>query len=129
MLQTILLAVVACLGLSAPAVAVPVGYDIEWTGTGGYTMDGMFSFDDSLLGTGAIDETDIDTFVIEGFLDNVSQGTFDLADGLGAGASTFNFNFNTTTGLFIVGGFSHGAAGQQWNWGSNPGLGFARGKC
>ena len=78
MLRTILFAVIAYLGLAGPAVAIPVGYDSDWTGASGYTLDGMFSFDDSLLGTGAIDVTDIDTLMIEVFLNNVSQGTFDL---------------------------------------------------
>ena len=62
-------------------------------------MTGMFGYDDSLINTGAINGTQIDFLMIEGFLNGGSIGTF-------AGTSTaeqrndadpFNFNFNTTT--------------------------------
>ena len=91
----------------------------------------MFGYDDSLINTGAIDGTQIDFLMIEGFLNGGSIGTF-------AGTSTaeqrgdadpFNFNFNTTTQTFIVGGSAFGATGQSWNSGflsnsSQPFFGF-----
>ena len=115
MMKKIKLTIAACL-ITSPMVAnaVPVAYDIGWTGSGGYTMSGMFSIDDSLLGTGAIDETSVLSLMIEGFLNGVSVGTWDLfSDGL-AGSDTFNFNFDTTSETFIVGGFSASDTGQDW---------------
>ena len=92
-----------------------IGFNIDWTGTGGYTMTGMFSYDDSLIGTGPINGTDVNTFMIEGFLNGSNVGTWDFfADGLSAGA-TFNFNFNATSELFLIGGGSGGPTGQLWN--------------
>ena len=51
----------AMMGVAGTADAALIGYDISWTGSGGYSMTGMFGFDDLLLNTGAIDETDIDS--------------------------------------------------------------------
>ena len=96
-------------------------------------MTGMFGYDDSLINTGAIDGTQIDFLMIEGFLNGGSIGTF-------AGTSTaeqrgdadpFNFNFNTTTQTFIVGGSAFGATGQSWNSGflsnsSQPFFGYCQ---
>lgn len=97
------------------AHAIPVMYDIDWTGSNNYTMDGSFSFDDSLLGTGDITASALDSFMIEGFHNGSSIGSWDyFADGLGAGFS-MNFNFDTISESFIVGGLSFGTAGQNWN--------------
>ncbi len=102
----------AMMGMAGTANAIL--FDISWTGAGGYTMDGMFGYNDALIGTGAINETQIDSLMIEVFLSGASQGTWDLvADGDQAGA--FNFNFDTTTLLFAEGGFSDSSTGQDWN--------------
>ena len=50
--------------IAGSAKAVPIGYNISWTEPGGCTMTGTFSYDDSLLNTGAIDETQIDNLMI-----------------------------------------------------------------
>ncbi len=93
-------------------------FDIGWTGTDNVTISGSFSFDDSLLGTGPIDGSDIDTLSYSVF-DNVTEiFTFDLAD---AGPG-FNFNFDATTQQFLVGGLSDGANGQQWFDGDDNGF-------
>jgi hypothetical protein len=121
----ILLLTLAC--VSFPSSARAIAFDISWTGSGGYTMSGTFSYDDSLIGTGAIDETDIDTLMITVFKDGASQGTWNLADGSG-GPNPFNFNFNATTELFAVGGYHTGTAGQVWNHVANP-VGFISGNA
>ena len=115
----------AVLSIAGSANCATVGYNLSWTGSDNYTMTGMFSFDSSLLNTGPIDETDIDSLMIEVFQSAVSQGTWDLAGGTPA---EFNFNFDTTTGLFLVGGTSFSSTGQNWNFevgGCN--VGFASG--
>jgi len=89
-----------------PSFSHAIGFTISWTGTGGYTMTGMFSYSDALINTGAIDETQIDTLMIDVLLNGVSQGMWNLADGQGAGADSFNFTFDTTTETFVVGGNS-----------------------
>jgi hypothetical protein len=121
---TILLFTLAC--VSVPPSARAIGFDISWTGSNGYTMSGMFSYDDSLIGTGAIDETDLDTLMIEVFLNAASQGTWDLADGSGGQLS---FNFNATTEVFVIGGDVGTTSGQVWNHTANPGVGFISGNA
>ena len=110
-----------------PSFSHAIGFNIGWTGSGGYSMTGMFSYSDALINTGAIDETQIDTLMIDVLLNGVSQGTWNMADGQGAGALAFNFNFNTTTETFLVGGLSPGLTGQRWNFMANPGVGFISG--
>lgn len=106
-------ATLLCVASAGPAGAI--AFNISWTGADGYTMTGMFSYDDSLINTGPIDETSVDTLMIEGFLNGGSIGTWDLvADGLSA-AANFNFNFDTTTEMFLVGGLAASSSGQQWN--------------
>ncbi|MEM9217716.1 MAG: PEP-CTERM sorting domain-containing protein [Cyanobacteria bacterium P01_F01_bin.150] len=114
-------------GVAGTAQAAIVGYDISWTGSNGYTLEGMFGFDDSLLGTGAIDETSLSSFTIEGFQNGSSIGSFDLSDGL-ASSSPFNFNFDTISETFIIGGDSDSITGQSWNFFGNP-FGFGSGSA
>ena len=133
-IKSTFLALLAVLLSPMAANADPISYDISWSGDGGYTMTGMFSIDDSLLGTGAIDATALLSFNIEGFLASVSVGTFDFfADAPLIGADTFNFNFDTDLEAFIVGGFSGGPTGQDWGTStgggscSTTGFGFSSG--
>lgn len=112
-----MLAAVAALGLSVPG-AQAAGYNIDWTGVAGVTMTGMFSFNDALLGTGPIGGSDLDSLMIEVFLNGASQGSWNLfADGFDTPATQadFNFNFDTTTGTLAQGGVSDGPNGQDWN--------------
>ncbi len=127
-LQQLSLGLLTCmltLGLTLSAQAIE--FNISWTGSNNYTMTGMFGYNDSLINTGAIDGSDIDFLMIEGFLNGGSIGTWDLADGLGVGAYVFNFNFDTDTETFLVGGNSAGLSGQAWNIFANPGFGFGSG--
>jgi hypothetical protein len=89
-------------------------FDFSWTGAGGYTMTGSFSFADSLLNTGAITGASLTSFTMTVFLSGVSQGSWSSTDPLGTNA-LFNFNFNTTTLAFVLGGASNSPSGQLWN--------------
>ena len=67
------LAGLAVFSNSAPSAAAT--YAFEWSGSGGYTMTGLLTYDDSLIGTGVINENDIDSLSIEVFLNSSSQGS------------------------------------------------------
>ena len=125
-------AIAALLLATVPANAVV--YQIDYTGSDDYTLSGLLTFDDSLIGTGVIDETDIDNLYIEVFLSGVSQGSWDmLVDGFANAdlANDFNLNFDTDIGQFVVGGFSGDEMGQDWNVSTGGldcvGVGFSSG--
>ena len=103
--------------------AAAATYGISWIGASGYTIEGSFSFSNSLIGTGAIDEDDLDALSFSVLLDGVSQGTTTFSPG---GGSPLNFNFDTTTELFLIGGASSGSTGQNWNYKGDP-VGFISG--
>lgn len=126
-----LFAVSLVVGLAMAAPAKAVVFNIDWTGANGWTMTGMFGYDDSLIGTGPIDESEIDGLMIEVFDNGISQGSWDLnTDGV---FGAFNFNFDTNSEMFLVGGLSEGPMGQDWNVSAggvacpNPGVGFSSG--
>ena len=102
--------------LAQPAKAAIIGYDLSWTGASGFSLTGMFSFDDSLLGTGSITGSSLDSFMIEGFDGGSSMGTFV--------GTPENFNFDTTTELLAVGGNSFTSGGQRWNATGTDGVGI-----
>ncbi len=123
-----LLGIVCSLGLVVagfmPGISSAVSFDISWAGANGYTMSGAFSYSDSLIGTGVIDENSIDTLMLEAYLNTQLIGTWNLTDG---STTTFNFNFDTNTQQFITGGGSTSTSGQAWNWVGASGLGFVSG--
>lgn len=98
---TILL--VSTLAISAPTHAL--SYNIGWTGTSGYSVDGSFSFNDNLANTGAITSSSLNSFTFTTRLNGVALQT---------GTTASQFNFNTTTQTFIVGGSSDTSTGQSW---------------
>ena len=122
---------VACAGLllslAGPASATVITYDIGWTGVSGYSMTGEFSFDDASAGDGRIEEGELLSFAIQGFLNSISIGSWTLAQGLGSGVVPFNFNFDPITDTFLVGGLTDGPSGQAWNYFADPGFGFGSG--
>ena len=123
-MKNILSAIIVCWALSLVAQqAEAVSFDISWTGAGNYTMDGSFSYSDSLIGTGRIDETNLTGFNIEGFLSGASLGTFDLfTDTPLVGSDIFNFNFDSTSETFYTGGYSSSDFGQDWGVSVGGGL-------
>ncbi|WP_051303421.1 hypothetical protein [Psychromonas aquimarina] len=91
-----------------------VEFDISWKGASGYSMKGYFSYDDSLIGTGAIGAAHLDTFYIDVLHNGLSIGTWDFVlDGLNRTA--FVFNFDTNTEKFNLGGKVFSSKGQYWN--------------
>ncbi len=115
--------------LLAATAAQSADFDINWTVGGGYTLTGAFSFDDALLGTGAIDETDIDFLSFEVFDNGASIGSSSgvAGDGFaGLGGASFNFNFDATTFEFAQSGLLDAPDGQDWNF-DGPGVGFGSG--
>lgn len=115
---------------SLPAKAVPIVYDINWTGPNGYSMTGEFSFDDGQPGKRIKNAGDLLTFSFEGFQNGTSIGRVNLADGL---FGTLNFNFDSFFEAFVVGGPTDSPGGQLWNASRGgadcpaPGFGFASG--
>ncbi|TQV79151.1 PEP-CTERM sorting domain-containing protein [Denitrobaculum tricleocarpae] len=115
---------------SLPAKAVPISYDISWTGENGYSMTGEFSFDDGNPRKRIKNAGDLLTFSFEGFLNGKSFGSVNLADGL---FGTLNFNFDSFFEAFVVGGPSESRGGQLWNTSRQgadcpmPGFGFVSG--
>jgi hypothetical protein len=103
------------LGLVLPSAGNAAIVDFSWTGAGGYTMTGQFSFNDSLLGTGNITASSLTSFYFTGYLNSSSIGTWNyFTDGLPSG-NTFNFNFNTTSLSFGQGGGNVSTTGEAWN--------------
>jgi hypothetical protein len=98
-------------------------------------MTGSFSFDSASAADGLIDEAELLSLSIAGFQGSSPLGSWALGQPHSA-AEPFNFNFNPMTEMFLVGGLSYGANGQNWNDdGSsdnscgNPGFGFNSGSA
>jgi len=100
---------------AAPSSAVPISYEFLWTGSSGYTMKGTFGFDTSSGGDARIDETELLSLSISGYLNGTLVGAWTLGVDPYVGAQAFNFNFNPVTELFYVGGHSSSVNGQNWN--------------
>ena len=122
-MKRFILVLVLCMwGIGANAALVQ--YDIFWEGGTSHTMTGYFRFDESLVGTGWIDESDVSILSIEGF-DHQSNsiGTF-----VGI---PFLFGFNTDTEEFATGHALGQPLDQDWNRGCGGprcvGLGFTAG--
>jgi PEP-CTERM motif-containing protein len=115
--------------LAGAAEAGTITENLSWTGTSGYSLNGTFSYSDSL--SGWITGSQLTSFSIEGFLNGNPVGSWNVADGVSPGALSFNFNFNATTLLFGQGGLSGGQQGEIWNVGvscsDSSAFGFASG--
>lgn len=94
--------------------AEAVVFDVSWTGNEA-TLEGRLTFDDSLLGTGIINETQIESLLFEVFSQNVLLGTAFLD----SSAATFTLNFDTDAEQFVVSGF---AGVQNWDVGGTVGF-------
>jgi hypothetical protein len=99
-----------------------VTYDFSWTGNGGYSMAGYFSFDSANAADGAIRDGEVASLFFEGFVNGSSFWSNATAP-LEAG---FNFNFDAATGNFFLGGLNDSDNGQDWS-SNGGGLGFGAG--
>ncbi len=130
-LKNIILCLFSTLLLLSSGFAQALTFDISWQGAAGYSMNGYFSYDDSLINTGSIGAVDLDTFYINVMHSSTTIGTWDfMEDGLSG--TTFNFNFNTDTDTeqFILGGELFSSSGQYWNMAGTTcnGAGFRSGE-
>ena len=100
--------------------AAVIGYNVGWSGSAGYTLSGSFTFDDANGGDGRIDESELLSFSMTGFLAGNPVGNYSLASPY-SGAEPFNFNFNPGTSAFFFGGNSNFFNGQNWNDDGNTG--------
>lgn len=99
----------ACLPLSARATT----FDINWTGSAGYTLYGSFSYASNL--TGVITAANVTSFAIFGYHNGVLVGSWDPAVNGLHNSAIFNLNFDTATDRFLIGGVSSGPFGESWD--------------
>lgn len=88
-----------------------IGYDFEWAGSDGYSMTGMFTFDEADAADGAIRDGEVASLMFDGLLNGVLFASNSTAHLL----PDFNFNFDATAGQFFLDGGSTGDSGQRWN--------------
>lgn len=60
--------------VSFGASAAPMGYNIAWSGSSGYSLAGMFSYEDT--GQRVLRQSDLSSFMIEGFRNGRSIGSW-----------------------------------------------------
>jgi hypothetical protein len=110
----------------AAAQAEPRIYAFTWAGQGGYEMRGALAFE-SARTIGLITESEVDCFVIEGFLNGQPLGRWAL--GMLNEDTTWTLAFDPVTEGFVVFG-SLAIMPQGWNMNGggtdcgNPGFGF-----
>ena len=93
--------------MSVQANATVVEYEMHWEGTGGYTVVGMFSFDDAIVGTEA-DDSELLSFMATAFEpDGDALKSYDLTNQ----DSLFNFHFDLNTQSILQSGFTTSSTG------------------
>ena len=102
----LLIVSLALLLLSATVSAAPMGYNIAWNGSNGYSLAGMFSYTDS--GQRHVTAADLTSFMIEGFRKGESIGAW---------------SGNPGAFLYRAGSNHLNPFLQAWNM-SGPGVGF-----
>lgn len=122
--ERIMLRIILATLLALPIVGYTavIDYSLTWSGSGGYSLNGDFSYDDLNAADGAIRDTEVLSLNLEGFLNGVSQGFTSV----NTAVPSFNFNFDTSAGQFFLGGAGNGPFGQNWNFRGN-GIGFSAG--
>ena len=104
-MKTILCLITAICATSADAGILE--YDLYWRGQADYTVTGMFSYDDAVVGAIA-DESELLVFVATAFEpDNTALKTYDLTNQ----DSLFNFNFDLGTQTILQSGFTTSSTG------------------
>jgi len=115
MLKKMLIALGVSFMMVGSANAALKSYDISWIGPNNYSLSGQFTFDDATAGSD-VDQTELTSFFIEGFLNGNSLGSYS--------GPVHTFNFNADTGVL--------SSNQVWNmtiWGSTAtGFGFGSGR-
>ena len=102
-MQRIRLIVAALLVTPFAATADIIEYNMSWTGNDGYTVEGMFSFDDALVGAQA-DESELISLMLTAFEpDGDALKTYDLTN---QDNSYFNFHFDLATQSILQSGFT-----------------------
>ncbi len=91
--------------------AVVISYDIHWEGENGYTVVGMFSFDDSVVGLVA-EESELISFMATAIdpFGNAAGNAFKTYD-LTNQDSFFNFNFELASETILQSGFTTSSTG------------------
>ena len=93
--------------ISTYTSATILEYDISWQGNTGYTVTGMFSFDDAAVAA-QVDETDLISFMATAFTSSgASLKTYDLTNQ----DALFNFNFDIASQAILQSGFTTSATG------------------
>jgi hypothetical protein len=100
-----------------------VVFDIGWTGERA-ALEGQLTFADSLLGTGVIDETQIDDLSFEIFFDGVSLGSVSLATF--DPSALFRLTFDTDAEQFVVVAFLESRTGMSLAPWASPRASFFR---
>ena len=102
--------------ISTSANATILGYDMFWKGDAGYTVTGMFSFDDATVAA-QVDETDLLSFMATAHNPSgVSLKTYDLTNQ----DALFNFHFDIGTQSILQSGFTTSATGFLIGKGLSP---------
>ncbi len=101
------------LGIQSSAKAASISYNLSWEGDAGYSMTGMFSFDNELIPSdGIIREDQLESMMIS-FFDPagslLEKFTYDFPNPDTSGE--FTFNFDTATETVIQSGFPLGPTG------------------
>ncbi len=106
--------------ISVPQVnAATIGWDIAWVGTGGGTMQGSFTYDDSSAVDGFVRDRDGELLSLElSSTDYGSPWTWNTDS-----TDPFNFNFVSGSSTFPNTGVPGSTESQWWN-GSGQGLGL-----
>ena len=109
-----------------PAAAGLVQFDIAWSGSSGWSMQGQFALDEADLAREHVTETELNSLAFSVFQNGSMRGQF-TANGAETLAG-INFNFDPVAEAFLVGGFTDADNGQRWNTGAGAvGAGFASG--
>jgi hypothetical protein len=107
MRSLILLSVLVFSTWTGPANATILEYDMFWQGDAGYTVVGMFSFDDAVVGSEA-DETELLSFMATAFeSDGDPLKTYDLTNQ----DELFNFHFDLASQSILQSGFTTSSTG------------------
>ncbi len=87
---------------ASTAMAEPVTYAFEWTGSGGYAVKGALQYDDEAITDRFVREQDLSCFVIEGSKDGEAVGRWALT--MLNEQTSWRVHFDPVVGRFLVEG-------------------------